>query len=150
VTLHVTDLPFPARFWEMAIEDPETGCWEWRGIRHRDGYGRFSCRTDEANGEMWQAHRLAWTLALGPVPTDTLDHLCRNRLCVNPAHLEPTTRGENVRRGNPGKWARRDSCPAGHAYDEANTWISKQGWRQCRTCSREKQARIRARRRAAA
>ena len=68
----------------------ETGCWEWRGVKSRSGYPRLGARP---------AHHVYYERARGPVPAGlTLDHLCRNRGCVNPDHLEPVTLLENVRR----------------------------------------------------
>lgn len=69
-------------------------CWEWRGRRTSDGYGLFRIgRSDR------YAHRFAWSALVGPIPAGLeLDHLCRNRGCVNPAHLQPVAHAENVRR----------------------------------------------------
>src|SRR5690606_19098864 len=78
----------------------------------RDGYG-----TTHYGGKMHRAHRLGWILTNGPVPDGlVLDHLCRNRACCNPSHLEPVTIGENTRRGmSPGATTRRDGvCGRGH------------------------------------
>ena len=87
-------------------------------------------------------HRAIYEKFVGPIPDGlTIDHLCRNRLCVNPAHLEPVTLAANVLRGEslPAKNARKTHCPKGHPYDETNTHITKQGWRICKACNRERQ-----------
>ena len=77
-------------FW-LKVETLSTGCWEWTGHVNNAGYGRV--KND-------YAHRLAYEMFVGPIPDGAdLDHLCRRRSCVNPAHLEPVTRSENVRRG---------------------------------------------------
>ena len=75
--------------------DPETGCWVWKGWRNRDGYGAFH------HGKRTVfAHRYYYAQAMGPIPYGlTIDHLCHNRACVNPAHMEVVTRRENSRRG---------------------------------------------------
>lgn len=99
------------------------------------------------------AHRVVYEHELGPIPAGlTLDHLCRVRSCVNPAHLEPVTIGVNVLRGN--TFAARQvaltACPAGHPYDVTNTYVrqgERRGERECRTCRRIEQSRRRAGRR---
>jgi len=83
------------------------------------------------------AHRISYELLKGDIPEGLdLDHLCRNRGCVNPDHLEPVTRKENLLRGNtiPAKHARKTHCPQGHEYTKGNTFISKSGSRHCRKC----------------
>lgn len=76
-------------------EDPETGCWVWTGRLNRNGYGRAWWKGREP-----VAHRAVWEAILGTIPTGTvLDHLCRNRACCNPKHLEPVTVRENTLRG---------------------------------------------------
>ena len=81
------------RFWEKV--DKTATCWLWRASIRNHGYGRI-----KVNGRAEQAHRVAYELLVGPIPEGlTLDHLCRVRLCVNPAHLEPVTQKVNIRRG---------------------------------------------------
>ena len=114
--------------------DPETGCWHWQGATQPRGYG-----TMPANGQKGiLAHRFAYETFIGPIPDGhELDHLCRNRSCVNPAHLEPVTHSENVRRGNGAAfWRNKTQCPQGHPYDEENTYFDGRGYRRCRACSR--------------
>ena len=70
-------------------------CWLWRGCK-TNGYGNTS-----ANGKRYLAHVLYWERSRGPVPQGKdLDHLCRQRSCVNPDHLEPVSRAINIRRGS--------------------------------------------------
>lgn len=109
-----------------------TPCWEWSGQIDRDGYGRRS-------GHL--AHRLVFEATRGPIPAGLqLDHLCRNRRCVNPDHLEAVTNAENQRRGV----AARPTCLWGHVFDAGNTYFRKSGGlRQCRTCNRQAQRRRR-------
>ena len=89
------------RFAAKLSINPETGCWEWTGQLNRHGYGRFS-----VDDKLTYAHRFAYAMAKGAIPDELeLDHLCRNRRCANPFHLEAVTRIENMRRGDyaPGK-----------------------------------------------
>lgn len=77
-----------------ARETPGSGCWIWTGSKGEDGYGSVRYRR-----RVWRAHRAAYTILVGPIPAGLeLDHLCRVRACVNPAHLEPVTGEENIRR----------------------------------------------------
>lgn len=85
----------PDRFWAQVRENAETGCWEWVGHVSPGGYAFL-----RVNGVGTTAHRAAWEEFNGPIPKGlVIDHLCRIRHCVNPAHLEPVTTGVNTRRG---------------------------------------------------
>lgn len=89
------------RFWKYVVLDEALGdgCWLWRGSLVQNGYGIFSYyRLGQKTSK--RAHRFAYEALVGPIPEGlTLDHLCRVRRCVNPAHLEPVTIGDNIRRG---------------------------------------------------
>lgn len=127
-------------FWHRVEWTP--ACWPWQGPVQLAGYGLHGRRL---------AHRVAYALAVGPIPEGAeLDHLCRNRQCVNPAHLEPVDHRTNALRGEGvgAIHARRTTCPAGHAYDMALP--SDRGRRRCRVCRNRQQADARALRRVAA
>lgn len=122
----------------------ESGCWLWGGGLTY-GYGRFTL-----NGRRTHAHRASYELHVGPIPVGlTLDHLCRVRNCVNPAHLEPVTNGENVLRGVsvPASNARKTHCKYGHEFTPENTRpvpLKSGGFgRYCRACAREREQRRR-------
>lgn len=121
------------RFW---VKVEVTGCcWYWTGDKWKSGYGRFTFR-----GASRRAHRVAHTLLVGDIPDGmTTDHLCRNRLCVNPDHWELVTAGVNSQRSFGPQWLNRvkTQCPQGHLYDEANTRVIG-GRRYCKMCVNER------------
>jgi len=119
-----------AVFWSRVEKSP--GCWTWTGTIDPGGYGHYKL------GQSQHAHRVAYELVVGPIPEGLeLDHLCRNPSCVNPAHLEPVTHAENVRRGTV---AQRTHCQKGHEYTPENTRM-RNGARVCRECHREQRRR---------
>jgi hypothetical protein len=103
-------------------------CRVWPLRLNAAGYGRYKIGPVVA-----YAHRAAWELTNGPIPQGlTIDHLCRNRGCVNLAHLEVVTHAENIRRANtipPG-----GTCKRGHLMDD-NPYRYKHR-RFCRKCRR--------------
>ena len=108
-------------------------CWIWISYIGRDGYGRFNI-----NSTKIPAHRFSYELFKGDIPIGLeLDHLCRNRACVNPEHLEPVTHQINILRGigTAAINARKTHCPQGHPYSGDNLRTYQSG-RMCRICNR--------------
>ena len=132
--------PIQDRFWEKVNKNgpmpetrPELGpCWVWTAGLNAYGYGHF-WDGDKTIG----SHQWLYESQHGPTPSGSnLDHLCRNKPCINPHHLESVPVGANNLRGV--GWgalnARKTHCPQGHPYDEANTHIGRDGYRYCRIC----------------
>jgi hypothetical protein len=155
-------VPDIQRVLEKVVKNPETGCWVYGGYLNDAGYG---ITVISGTRRRVRVHRVAYEHFKGPIPEGFhVDHLCFNPRCVNPAHLEAVTNGENVRRSiRAGKsavhgWAmQRDKthCQRGHPYDEANTYRTPDNSkRHCRACgrlnaARYRQARLAAERKAA-
>ena len=128
------------RFWTKVNKDGPlfkgTNCWLWTASKYDNGYGKYWF-----HGRMVRAHRVAYQLLIGNIPEGfTIDHLCRNRSCVNAlTHMEVVTPGVNTLRGNgvSGINARKSYCPKGHPYDLLNTeW--RKGNRHCRLCEKQR------------
>lgn len=121
------------RFLEKVDKTGE--CWVWIASLTKAGYGQFYVRPGEGSQ---LAHKWLWEATHGPVPGGLeLDHICRNRPCVNPSHLEPVTRQVNNDRG----WGnnRKTHCPQGHPYDAENTsYRERDKSRQCKECNRQR------------
>lgn len=125
--------------------EPNSGCWIWLGTTQR-GYGVASI--GDGTGRQELAHRLIYQMLVGPTtPRQPLDHLCRNPLCVNPAHLEQVDDRVNLLRGRTitAVNAARTHCPEGHPYTGDNLYVAPDGARHCRACRREARRRSNAR-----
>jgi hypothetical protein len=140
-------LPDPERFLLNVQKEPgEDGCWLWVPVSRgacidRDGYGRFHYRGRPGVKANWhRAYRVAYRLFVGEIPEDrpVLDHLCRNRRCVNPKHLEPVTSRENTIRGMspPGINYRKRTCKYGHPLGAVKNKHGAYPWRYCVVCER--------------
>lgn len=128
------------------VKKTDDGCWIWVGSSWDGGYGRMSVK-----GKSVLAHRFSYSLLVGEIPEGKqLDHLCRNRGCVNPEHLEPVSAQENQLRGN--TFTARNSkvthCRQGHPYSGENLYLTPDGRRDCRTCRRAANAKQSAKRKA--
>jgi hypothetical protein len=135
--------PAPVRFWRYVEPSAITGCWYWTGATVPDGYGHFR----SADGTLILAHRFSYQYFTGAISKGLqLDHLCRVRNCVQPAHLEPVTNAENLRRSplnQTSLFLARTHCSHGHEYTEANSgWWA--GRRCCRLCEKLRRRRWRA------
>jgi hypothetical protein len=132
---------------KVDIDYRPDGCWTWNAYTQSDGYGRFWL-----NRKLVSAHRAIYEHAYGDVPDGReLDHLCRNRSCVRPEHLEAVTRKENLRRGLAG--ALKEACAQGHPWIAENiavrTLRSGRVMRRCLPCERDYWHRVKDRRNAA-
>lgn len=126
-----------------AIQWNGSPCWGWAARVSDDGYGQFWWQ-----GTMERAHRVLYAWLVGKLPKRYafhVDHLCRNRACCNPVHLEMVTAEENAARSNapPTINKRKTHCVRGHEFTDSNTKIERTGSRRCVTCKRDDDARRR-------
>lgn len=135
---HAAIRPVDERFWEKVDKGGPDECWPWTAATGGSS-GAYGVLAFKVNGRTIHqyAHRLAYELEIGPIAEGLeIDHLCRNPICVNPAHLEPVTHRENVLRGEAtsAQNARKTHCIHGHLLSGANVAITKLGHRYCRAC----------------
>lgn len=131
---------------DVMAESLNESCWLWTRGRFENGYGqawKHGPRTKPSGryGQPIQAHRLIYEILVGPIPPGMqLDHLCRQRGCVNPNHLRVVTSRENILAPGSTCEAKTNhekvSCPKGHLYTAENTYTHR-GKRSCRECKRE-------------
>jgi hypothetical protein len=121
------------RFWSKVLVTPT--CWLWTANRTPTGYGLFSMPRPDGRLTSTGAHRAAYRLLVGPIPGELeIDHLCKVRRCVNPAHLEPVTRRENLRRR---ETETKTHCIRGHPLFGDNLYVRPgNSTRCCRECQR--------------
>lgn len=135
----VMDDELSVRWWQKVM--PTDGCWHWVGAKSAEGYGKM-CLWQGGIQKAYKAHRIGYEYLVGLVPEGMeLDHICRNRLCVNPAHLEVVPHRVNTLRGESfsARNAVKTHCPRGHVL------LPRSGnSRACRECSAERMRRHRA------
>lgn len=138
-----TRKPLIVRFISKVRVNELTGCWNWTACIGQNGYGYIVVGSKlDSTRKLSLAHRVSWELHKGPVPEGLeLDHLCRVRHCVNPDHLEPVTRRENILRGAGARTigdynGKKTHCIRGHAFSERNARLRPTGGRSCRKCAR--------------
>lgn len=129
----------PLRFYDKVMPEPMSGCWLWMASLDHGGYARY-----RHNGKSYIAHRASYEMHVGPIPPGLdIDHKCRVRSCVNPDHLEPVTRSENLGRSSlmgrsiNHRNSQKTHCKHGHPFNEENTVIiTATGGRRCKECHR--------------
>ena len=129
------------RFWTKVNVNHPSGCWIWYGAVGKNTYGNFTIKRKNI-----LAHRYAYEYFNGKIPKGmTIDHLCKERICCNPKHMEVVTMSENTKRAKPWligapnsakKRSAKKHCKNGHLYTKENTATDGEGYRRCRDCAR--------------
>jgi hypothetical protein len=149
IACNFADDRLPERFWSKCIPEPNSGCWLWIGATTDHGYASVRWRN-----RMRIAHRISYAIIVGPIDPDlVIDHLCRTRCCVNPAHMEPVTMAVNTARGfnsiavaaaTRARAASLTHCFRGHELTPSNVVRRPNGGRSCRRCTNIRKAAYRA------
>jgi len=128
-----TPVPIIEKIIRFTKTNPVTGCWEWTGkISKTTGYGHLG-----SVGKHYLAHRASYIALRGPIPIGlVIDHLCRNRICVNPKHMEIVDMRTNILRGEsvPAINSKKTRCLRGHVLNGRNLYLTPDGRRQCKEC----------------
>ena len=120
---------YPEQSWILNRVEVSDSCWKWLGCLDARGYGIV-----RRNNKALKVHRVVYEIVVGKIPEGlVIDHVCRNRACCNPHHLEPVTNQENIIRGFKAR-PMRTHCKQGHPLDNANTYWHKGRW-NCRACN---------------
>ena len=125
------DLKWVERFNALISRSDSDGCWIWTGTARPDGYGQY---TIAVNGKktIYKSHRLCYELSIGPIPDGAhLHHVCMNRACVNPLHLEPMQPSAHEKLHH----VRQTHCLRGHEFTDDNVYVRSNGGRTCKICS---------------
>jgi hypothetical protein len=130
------------RLLNQCCPEPNSGCWLWTGAVNKLGYAHINVTNVGKRSHLAPAHRLSYILFKGDVPADlVIDHKCRTPSCVNPDHLEPVTQSENLRRSPLVCCDITGMCMSGrHRMTGDNIRDRGNGWRECKACQRERDA----------